>query len=161
MPAPKSEVHLTGKQRKERQFGFMLATGKTQLEAYSAVFNVQGLARDVIEKRASRLANKSGVIESGREFLRHKDLEDLDLAQECLQDLLDDLRKARAADNWTAVSSLTRLRGQVHGILKDSVHVGAMQRKPDEALVQAIARGDPKIEAALRAMVGSGNEYSP
>jgi hypothetical protein len=159
MPAPKSEVHLTGKQLKEQRFAFMIATGRTQVDAYSAVFNVEGLSRDVIEKRASRLANKAGVIERGRAFLKEQNIADLDSAAECVQDLLADLRKAREAANWTAVAALTRLRGQMHGVLKDSVHVQSEQKLTDEQVAQRIAGGDLKLAAMLRARMGSGDEY--
>ena len=60
MPNPKSEIHKNGKKAKERRFGFMLATGKTQVEAYSAVFNVEGLSTGCHRKAGFQAGQRDG-----------------------------------------------------------------------------------------------------
>ena len=148
----KRESGLTAKQER---YASLLARGYTQSAAYREAYSANGMKDKSVYQEASRLARDPQITARVNELLEAAKISDVDDARRAFHDLLSDLENARRDRNWTAVSALTRLRLQFHGLLRDRVvYETPEQAMSDEELIASIAQGDERKADLLRQIVG-------
>ena len=151
MAKPRDESGLT---LQEEQFCQLIVRGLSQRQAYRQAFNNLKSADQRIDERASKLKAKLPVGARLLAILKAAKLSDLDSPGAAVADMLADLSRARAADNWTAVMAGHRIRYASHGLMRDNLTITAEQLLDDADLAKRLSKGDPAREAALRAALG-------
>ena len=147
-------VDENGLTYQEEQFCQLIVRGLSQRQAYRQAFDSRKTTDGVVDKRAHRLAAKPEVAGRMQAILKAAKLSDLDSPGAAVADMLADLSRARAADNWTAVIAGHRIRYASHGLMRDNLTITAEQLLDDADLAKRLSKGDPAREAALRAALG-------
>lgn len=150
---------ILGLTEAQEAFARYLAIGHTQTDSYRKAHNCKGLAPAVINTRAQRLASKPIVIERAKSILKELRVSDIDSAATAYKDLLDDIQRARAAENWTALAAFSRLRLQVLGMLQEIIHLHAEEGMSDSQIIERLAGKDKGKADVLKALL-SGEKYA-
>lgn len=144
---------------RHEKFAGLLAIGYSQLDAYKASFPSKGKSDTDLSSRASKLARNEHVQLRAKAILDAVNLSAIDTANQAIVELIQDIKACRNAGKWAALAALTRLRLQVHGILKENLNVTAEQQLSDEELIKRLASGDPALAAMLKGMLGSTSAF--
>ena len=139
----------------------MLVQGLSQRLAYRQAFDNRKSVNERIDERASRLRNSLHVCARLQAILKAAKLTDLDSAGAAIADMLSDLSRTRAAENWTAAAAFTKIRRQPHGLMRDNLTVTMEQLMTDDDLAKRLAKGDEAKAAALRAVLGNASFDEP
>lgn len=150
------EIKLTDSQER---YCFFRANGETQTTAYAKSHHVTGLAAQTINNRANKLEKRAGIVERINTLVAEKKVSDVLSVGTALTDLLEDMKGAREAKNWTALATFHRLTLQVLGLLKENIVLTEEQRLPDDELIARIAAGNTEMGAALKSMLGSSDAF--
>ena len=147
----KRDSGLTAKQEK---FAALLAQGCRQAAAYREAYDASGMKDDSVYPEASRLAHDPKIAARVRELLKEVRIEQIDDARQAFLDLLDALERATRAENWTAVASLSKMRFQFHGLLKDRLVLTDERQRSDDELAERLGEGDPERKALALKLMG-------
>ncbi len=131
------------------------AQGLSQSAAYRLAFNKPQAKPKTINEKACRLFAKPATQARVSELLSASKLADLESLGEASQKLLEDIDAARERGNDNAVMGFTRIKMQIHGVLKDAVSLSVEQRADDNTLLEQLAGGDPAKLAALQTVLGA------
>ena len=154
MTKPRDENGLT---LQEERFCQLLVRGMSQRQAYRQAFDNLKSADQRIDERASKLKAKLPVGARLLAILKAAKLSDLDSPGAAVADMLADLSRARAADNWTAVMAGHRIRYSSHGLMRDNLTITAEQLLDDADLAKRLSKGDAAKEQALRVVLGNAS----
>jgi hypothetical protein len=132
----------------QTRFCRLIAQGRTGHDAFLEAFPKSRAKGESVDTMASRLMNRIEIKSRIRELLRVSRAADMDSQGEVYKDLCSAITKAEAAGNWTAYSSLMRLRMSHMGMLQD--HMGSDSFVSDEKLLTDLAAGDPEKLQLLR-----------
>ena len=155
MPAP-IRAQLNANQTK---FAQAIALGSDYTQAYQQSFRCKDIPIENIRVRASKLANNPHIKAFARSFIEGLNISAIDNAQQFMLELIGDIKACRAEKKYSALAALTRIRGQVLGIIRENVNIHTEQTLSDAELVRRVAGGDEKKVALLSAVLASDNQY--
>ena len=135
------------------------AQGLSQSDAYRRAFNKPQAKPKTINEKACRLFARPATQARVSELLSASKLADLESLGEASQKLLEDIDAARERGNDNAVMGFTRIKIQIHGVLKDTVSLSVEQRADDATLIDQLSAGDPAKAAALRQVLGAAEGF--
>lgn len=133
----------------QERFAGLLAVGYSQADAYRECFKTKGRSDGAIGVAASKLANHPVIKARAQAIVGELNISSIDSANQAVIELIQDIRQCREDKKWSALAQFTRLRLQIHGILKENINITDEQRLTDEQLVQRIAKGDKSTERLL------------
>ena len=145
-----------GRTPQEDTFIALFCRGVPQGQAVAEAFGMHGAKSSTLSEKGSRLLSRPEIAARVRELLAAAKILDIDSIGQCHRDLLADIERARAAQNWTAVSQLMKTRASILGMLRDHVVLTVELQMSDQELIERLSRGDAEKAAVYRKLLGSG-----
>lgn len=136
-----------------QRFAGLLAVGYTQVDAYNNCFKTKGRKPEQIAQSASKLARNEHIQAYARRIIDDLKLSDVDTANKAIIALLQDIDACRAAGKYAALAAFTRLRLQVHGLLKENINITDEQRLSDDQLIERLAGKDKSKADLIKSML--------
>jgi hypothetical protein len=142
-----------------QRFAGLLAIGHSQTDAYRECFTTKGRTEDAIKSAAHKAANNPHVKSYAKAIVEQLNISAIDSANQAVIELIQDIKRCRDAGKWAALAALTRLRLQVHGILKENLNVTAEQQLSDAELIKRLSGNDPALAAMLQGMLAPTSTF--
>jgi hypothetical protein len=143
----------------ESRAAALRAQGLSQADAYRQAFDVKRATQKTVIEKASRLFAKGNMKARVRDLLKAARVTDIESVGEAFDVMLSDMEAARNDGNHNATAQYTRIKMQVHGVLKDNVALTVEQRASDEELIRCASAGDPAVAAVLRKLLGAPDTF--
>ena len=73
--------------------------------------------------------------------------------------LRENYTNAKEAGQFTACNQALQLEAKIGGLMTDRVHLTGLEAKSDDDLIEQVAKGDVKLMAALRELLGAPETF--
>lgn len=154
-----ANVHQITLTEAQERYCVLRAAGETQLTSYARSHVKGGLSNKTLENRAAQLEKRAGVADRIRVLIAEKKVSDVLSVGTALTDLLEDMKGAREAKNWTALATFHRLTLQVLGLLKENIVLSEEQRMTDEELIKRLTQGNSPLARDLALALGKPDAF--